>query len=313
LLRHASATQRVLLKIYLARVLTDEGQWDQADRLTQELLGSAEVHVTPVTLIAVHRLRGELLYYHGRYVESLAHHDSALALAKTLGDPREIALETVRRANVLGMIPDRVDEAVEAYRHAREDLVRLGDRGEAAYALLFMGVVLSQHGRTPEGLVALEEAQKLAEEAHDLRRVGWSLFNIADLKRELHDLDGATTANERAREILTRIGDRFGVTQVLIVAGKIHIDRADWKTAEIELLEAFRLVRELNTPADELDVQLRLAEVALGRGDLTTAVARGEELARRDVSKVRPDLAQDFESFSRRLEEAKGGPPSAST
>ncbi|MCI4317450.1 MAG: AAA family ATPase [Thermoplasmata archaeon] len=313
LVRGASPAQRALLKIYLARILTDQGQWGEADRLTTELLGSAEARSTPSTLIAVHRLRGELLYYHGRYPESLEQHDAALHIARELGDPREIALETVRRANVLGMIPERVEEAVAAYRYAREELVRLGDRGEAAYALLFLGVVLSQHGRTPEGLVALEEAVKLADEAHDLRRVGWALFNIADLQREMHNLGGATLANERAREILDRVGDRFGLTQTLIVAGKILIDQGEWARAEIELLEAYRLVRELRTPADELDVLLRLALVALGKGEPASARSRADELGRRDVRKIRPDLAPDFDDLLRRLSEAgvDPGPPSA--
>ena len=299
-------TQRALLQIHLVRILTDQGRWDEADGLTLQLLGSAEVRASPITMIAAHRHRGELLYYHGRYVEALAQHDAALAIAKDLGDPREMALETVRRANVLGMIPGRVDEAVAAYRQAREDLVRLGDRGEASFALLFLGVVLSQYGRTPEGLATLEEALALAESAHDLRRVGWSLFNIADLKRELHDLTGAAVANARARTILEQIGDRFGLTQALIVAGKILLERGEWDAAEIELLEAFRMVRELHTPADELDVKLRLAGVALGRGDRAGARQRVEELDRLKVARIRPDLAADFEDLRRRLAGGEG-------
>lgn len=314
LVKAGSPTHRALLEIHLARILADQGRWDDADGPTQELLGSAEVRTSPVTRIAAHRLRGEFLYYFGRYTESLEQHDAALALARELGDPREIALETVRRANVLGMVPGRVDEAVADYRKASDALVRLGDRGEAAFALLFLGVVLSQYGRTPEGLVALAEAQRLAEDAHDLRRVGWALFNTADLRREMGDLDGASEANARARALLARIGDRFGLVQAMIVAGKILIDRKAWDAAEIELLEGFRLVRDLNTPADELDVALRLAEVALGRGDLARARERAEELNRTPFVQLRPDLAADFDSFNRRLAAAEGhGPPKRAT
>ncbi len=301
MMRAAGPTQRALVKIYLTRILTDQGRWDEADRLTEELLGSAETRTSPAAMIAVHRLRGELLYYNGRYVEALRHHDEALALARSIGDPRDIALETVRRANVLGMIPGRVEEAIEAYRQAREQLLRIGDRSEAAYALLFLGVVLSQHGRTPEGLDALGEALKLAEEAHDLRRVGWALFNIADLQQESHLLDEASAANRRSREVLTEVGDRFGLVQVYITEGKILLQRGDWRAAEIELLEAFRLVRELRTPADELDVVLRLAEVQVARGDLDGARARVEELGRKDIKRLRPDIAEDYERLKERV------------
>jgi hypothetical protein len=146
-----------------------------------------------------------------------------------------------------------------------------------------------------------------------MRRVGWALFNIADLQREMHNLGGATLANERAREILDRVGDRFGLTQTLIVAGKILIDQGEWARAEIELLEAYRLVRELRTPADELDVLLRLALVALGKGETVSARSRADELGRCEVRKVRPDLAPDFDDLLRRLSEAgvDPGPPAA--
>ena len=318
LMHAASPTQRSLLKAYLARIMTDQGRWDDADRLTEELLGSAETHMSPVTLIAVHRLRGELLYYWGRYAKSLEHHDQALALATSLGDEREIALENVRRANVLGMIPERLNEAVEAYVKGKDALLKLGDKGEAAYALLFQGVVLSQHGKSEEGLKVLHQAEKLAEEAHDLRRIGWALFNIADLTRELverhegaYTLESAETANRRSKEVLSRIGDRFGLVQTHIIEGKILILRERWRDAELELLEAFRLVRELNTPADELDVVLRLAEVALGRGDLASARSRAEELRVRQIERIRPDLSVDYQNLLRKLPKEGDAVPGA--
>jgi tetratricopeptide (TPR) repeat protein len=299
-MRLASPEQRAMLKIYLARILTDQGRWDEADRSTAELLGSADVAATAETRIAVHRLRGEVLYYRGEYSESLLHHDTALAIARELGRRREIALEMVRRANVLGMIPGRLDEAVRDYRSSVAELRLLGDDAEAAYALVYLGVVVAQHGRLDESIAALRESVTLAEKAHDLRRVGWALFNIGDVERERGNLEEASRSNERAREILARIGDRFGLVQTYITEAKIARDRRQFVEAELPLLEAYRIVRELRLRADELEVVLRLAEVALGRGDVATAKARADQLEQEEVGRFRPDLADDF----RRLREA---------
>ncbi|HEV2317928.1 MAG TPA: AAA family ATPase [Thermoplasmata archaeon] len=282
-----------LLPVYLARILTDQGRWDEARRLTDQLLDHVDEMAAPASRLALHRLRGEIEYYRGSYAESVRYQNLALEAAQKLGDLREVALVRVRRANALAMIPDCVDEAIPAYREATAELLRLGDPAEAAYSQLFLGITLAQNGRTPEGLVELESAAVLAEESSDLRQLGWALFNIADLRREVQELEVARRQNARSREILTRIGDQFGLAQTHIIAGKIGIATGELDDAERELLEAFRLVRQLRTEPDELEVLLRLAEVAFGRGDVPLARARADELRRREVERLRPDLRAD--------------------
>jgi tetratricopeptide (TPR) repeat protein len=296
-----------LLPIYLARILTDEGRWDEARRLTDRLLDHLDDLRAPEARLALLRLRGEIEYYRGEYAEAIRYHDRALEIARAEGDLREVALTTVRRANALAMNPDTVAEAIPAYREASEELLRLGDRSEAAYALLFLGVTLAQRERTAEGLAELESAAELAEQASDLRELGWALFNVADLRRELGELAEAHRQNARSREILHRIGDRFGLAQTYIIAGKIALAEKDLPAAERELLEAFRQVRELRTEPDELEVLLRLAEVALGRGELPLARQRAEELDRREIGRLRPDLVADTRRLTERLRAAEEG------
>lgn len=294
--------------VFLARIFSDQGRWEEVDRITTELLQHGTEGMTARTVLALHRLRGEFLYFYGRFPESLAEHDAALALARHQNDPREVALETVRRANVLGMIPGRFEEAVDDYRSAIQSLIAQGDNGEASYSLIYLGIVLSQHERLDEGLRALQEARSLAEKAHDSRRLGWALFNIADLSQDLGRIEEALSANAQAREILGRTGDRFGLVQTLIIEGKIRLRAGELDRAEAELLEAYRLARELNVPADEAEVVLRLAETALARKDLAGARSRAQELARLNIDRVRPDLAQDHQRLLARLT-AAGGPP----
>ncbi|HZY69936.1 MAG TPA: AAA family ATPase [Thermoplasmata archaeon] len=284
---------RELARVYLARILVNEGRLDDAEAT----LAAAKYwggEGAPAIELSTARLLGEIEYYRGEYLKSLAHHDRALAIARGMDDPREVALESVRRANVLGMVPGRVEEAIATYRDASEKLIAAGDPAEAAYAQLFLGVVLSQHGKNRDGLGVLRKAAELAESAHDPRRLGWALFNIADLSRDEGDLDGADRANRRSRAILEAIGDRFGLLQTYIISGKIRMSRGDLAGAELDLLEGFRLVRELHAPADELDVLLRLAEVALLRGDTEQARRRVKELERGEIGRFRPDLTEEF-------------------
>jgi tetratricopeptide (TPR) repeat protein len=295
------AEQRALLTVYLARIVVNEGQWEEAERLTEPLLAPDAPALPALTRIALHRLRGELFYFLGRYEESLAHHDRALEIARAERNEREIAREMVRRANVLGMTPGRLDEAIEAYHIASRALIAQGDTGEASNALLYLGVVLAQHGRLAESLLQLQAAARLAEEAHEPRRLGWALFNVADVERETGELARAREANRQAREILVRVGDRFGVLQTHIVEGKLLLALNDLAGADVELLEAFRLVRELRSPVDELEVVLRRAELSDRQGDADGARRRVAEIPRARVARQRPDLLPDLDRLLGRL------------
>jgi tetratricopeptide (TPR) repeat protein len=301
---------RALGAAYLARIQTNRGDWAAAERATALLLADPRLADHPTVRTALHRLRGEALYYQGRYAEALQEHTEELRLARDGGNERAAALGRWRRASTLAMMGS-IEEALAEGRTAAADLERLDDLREASHAHLFLGVIWaslkSPPSRPTEALAEFDEAARLGEKAHDPRRVGWALFNAADVLREVGQLDEASERNRRARELLERIGDRFGVVQSRIVGGKVLLSRREFDRAEAELLEAYRLVRELNAPADEVDVVLRLAELAAARGDRAGARRRIQELERQNVVALRPDIAPDFERLRRSLERAEGG------
>jgi tetratricopeptide (TPR) repeat protein len=314
--RRLSPHVLALLDLYLARILTDQGEWRDAEKTARTVLDSVDLAGHPRAQMNGRRLLGEALYYMGRYDEALREHDELLRLAREAGDERAIASARIWRANVLAMM-DRSEGAFSEAREAALALERLGDTREAAHAHLFLGVLIAGSGASPpryaESIAEFEEAIRLAEKAHDVRRVGWAMFNVADILRESGRLDEASERNQRSREILERIGDRFGLVQSMIVQGKIGLDRGEYDRAEADLLDAYRLVRELKAPADEVDVVLRLAQLSYARGDRASARRRVAELDRQNLPSLRPDIAFDFERLKRALEarEPAGRGPSA--
>jgi tetratricopeptide (TPR) repeat protein len=301
-----------LTELYLARVLTDRGEWHEAERTISKILesaNSAELKGHPTVLMATHRLRGEALYYAGRYPEALAEHTEELRLADATGNVRARALGEVRRANVLAMM-GQPESALTDARNAAATLEQLGDAPEAAHAHLFIGVVIAGMPTSPprfaESIREFAEAMRLGEKAQDPRHVAWALFNTADVLREMGRIDEAVEQNARSREILERIGDRFGLVNAMIVQGKILTDRGEYERAEVELLDAYRLVRELKAPADEVDVVLRLAQLSYARGDRASAQRRVVELERNQLSTLRPDLAVEFERLKNALATKEG-------
>ncbi len=300
---------RALLELYLAQVLTDRGDWRAAEKATAEILRTPSLETHPLVRLGVHRLRGEALYYEGRYEAAIAEHTEELRIAQESKNERATALALVRRAYVLAMMGQEEGAMTEA-RDAARILERLGDIREASQAHLFLGVVISgSHSLASRYAGATEEfaeAIRLAEKAHDVRRVGWALFNSADILREVGRLDEAADRTRRAREILERLGDRFGLVQSMIIQGKIALDRGEYDHAEADLLDAYRLVRELRAPADEVDVVLRLAQLSYARGDYATARRRVAELERQNLAALRPDVAPDFERLKGALSAKRG-------
>jgi tetratricopeptide (TPR) repeat protein len=294
-------------ELYLAKILTDRGEWHEAESTLRKMAEPASVEQLaghPTVLMAMHRLLGEALYYAGRYPQALAEHTEELRLAGETGNTRARALGEVRRANVLGMMGEH-ESAITLARNAAKTLEALDDPSEAAFAHLFVGVVIAGLPANPprytESIAAFAEAMRLGEKARDPRRVAWALFNTADILREMGQLAEASQQNARSREILERIGDRFGLVNAMIVQGKILTDLGEYERAEVELLDAYRIVRELKAPADEVDVVLRLAQLSYARGDQASAGRRVVELERNHLPTLRPDLAVDFERLKNAL------------
>jgi tetratricopeptide (TPR) repeat protein len=309
----ATPDQRALFGLLLGRILADQGRWDEADRTMQEALPSIDAAKDPMLKVYGLRLRGEILFYRAEYGEALAHQEEALSAAEATGNPHEVAIQRVRLANVLSMTPGREVESLALYHEAGETLRDLGDNAEAAYAYLCHGVVLSQHGEVDEGLEELVIAAELADRAHDLRRLGWAHFNIADLERLRQRLPEAERHNQTARELLEGIGDRFGLGQTYLNEGKLHILAGELDLATGALEEAARLFREERLPGDEVEVVMRLAEVDLARGELGPARDKIRDLDRRALSRLRPDLVEDYRRLERKVVEREGErePPTA--
>jgi tetratricopeptide (TPR) repeat protein len=298
-----------LLELYLARIQTDRGDWKVAEETTTRLLRTVDLTGHPAVQLGLRRLRGECLYYLGRYSEALEEHTEELRLARESGNERAAALGRSHRANVFAMM-GRADEALQEGREAARTLETLGDLREAAHARMLVAVVMgtlkSPRPRSEEMLAEFSEAIRLAERAHDLRRMGWALFNEADILHDAGRLDEAAERNARSRELLERIGDRFGLIQSMIIAGKISLARGEYDRAEADLLEAYRLARQLKAPADEVDVVLRLAQLSYARGDRATARRRVQELEQQNLPALRPDVVPDFERLKRALASGNG-------
>jgi tetratricopeptide (TPR) repeat protein len=293
-----SPARRAILEIFLARVLTDQGDLPGAGHLAQKVLDSPGLEEQLLVRVGAHHQMGQVRYYEGRYPEALAHHSEEVVLARSLGNPQILARAQVWRVAVLAMMGETRQAITEA-RELTAARDRLGSLRESAQAHLFLGDLLADARSPPsdrqDALGEFAAAIQFAEKAKDPRRVGWALYKTSELLREAGRSDEALEKLKQATLILGQIGDQVGLSMSIKVRGQIALDRGEYESAEAALLESYRLLQGTNHTLEEIEVVLRLAQLFLARADPPSVQPYLAELERLDLPRARPDLAEEFE------------------
>ncbi len=299
-----SSRRRGSLEIFLSRVLTDRGNLPGASELARRVLAAPELENQPLLRLGGHHQLGMTLYYDGKYGEALLHHTEELRLARQVGNPLVTLRAQIWRVAALAMMGS-TDEAVAETRQITVERDRLGSLRESAQAHLFLGDMLADARCTAaqreEAIAEYARAIEFAEKAQDPRRVGWALYKTGELHCEAGRLDDATEPLQSACEILARIGDQVGLSMATKARGQVAFKRGAHDQAETYLLEAHRLLRGLNHTLEEIDVGLRLAQLAFARGDRANARRHVAELERQKLTVLRPDLTKEFERLKHDL------------
>lgn len=297
----ADPTDRALLAVYLGRVLAEQGRWDGAERVLQDVSTGSSGDSHSAIRRAALRLRGEVLFYRGDYRGSLEAHEEALRIATEAGDRREAAAESIRRATALSMLPGRETEARAGFEQAVTELVALGDQSEAAFGLLSLGAELLGHQQMDDARAALARAVDLSSAAHDLRRLAWAHLVRADLELESHNMAEAESQNRLALVLFKKVDDALGYARTLLTEGRLATTRKDFGPARRAFQEAREIFAAHSLVPHQLEVDLRESEIDLSQGMLAEVRQRLSRMQERELERLRPDLLPDFQRLRNRV------------
>lgn len=320
--RHRDAfdpKERARLAIQLAKILTHAGEMLRAMPLIEEALATLGADGDASLLGHARRLKGTVEFYSGRYPEAEEDYLASQACFERGVSPLEAARSRISLANVRSMRSPTVPVAeIEAlYKQAVKELVASGDLGEAATATNNLALLYMERASLPEAIRCMEEAIKFADQSQDARMIGWCQFNMADLMLRSGRLEEAESWNEKSRERLTRSGDKIAMIQVSLNDGRLHQARKEYGRAELSLLEAYRVARQVALEPDELEVIFRLAQLSADMEDWPATMQKLSELKERKFPKVRPDMMPELEAMLKDLArrghpatgwESEGGP-----
>jgi ATP/maltotriose-dependent transcriptional regulator MalT len=158
-------------------------------------------------------------------------------------------------------------EALELYRE-------LGDEGNAAFALMCLGVQDLDQGEYERAKPFIEEALTLSRELGDDRTIGYALHNLADVARHTGHYEQARALGMEAISVSQEMDDEWTVARNFVWLGIVTAYRGDdYEEAAGFLEEGFELIREVG---DWEWVAYALDSFAV----LAGAKAQGERAAR---------------------------------
>lgn len=295
---------RGTLEILLAQVLTARGDQPGSAAIAERVLADPRLADEVLLKIGAHHQCGLAFYYEGRYRESLGEHTEELRLAREVGDERVIAHALKWHAALLAMMGEGDRALVEA-REVAAALDRLGSVGQSAQGHLFLGNMLADNKSSPlhrgEAIAELRKAIQFGEQAHDPRRVGWAQYYTAELLREEGKLAESRDSAQSSIDAMRKIGDKVGEGVALKIRGQVALARGDLESAGADLGAAREALKGSNHRLEEIDVRLRLAQLARARGERAAALAEVEELEKWQLTTARPDLVAEFEELRRAL------------
>ncbi|MCI4351695.1 MAG: AAA family ATPase [Thermoplasmata archaeon] len=300
----ASPVDRALLWVYRARVLADQGRWDEAEQSLLEMPANLRGLEPGDLRRSALRLKGEIQFYRGNYAAAVEAHEAALDVAQEEGQSREIAAEQIRLATSLSMLPQRAWEVADLYAAAIDRLVELGDNAEAAFGALCLGAYLADQKRSDEARAALHRSIELSEASRDERRSGWAHLNLADLEFGLGRDKPARKEAALARVAFEHVDDDLGTARVALTEGRVALRQGELDAAGSSFETARAIFSTRNLAPDLLESDLRMAELDVARDDLAEARRRLVKLVEEGLPRLRPDLLVDTRRLGERI-----GPP----
>ena len=295
-----------LVTLYYGRLLMHAGRWKEAEEVVQSTLSTNRGGQDPAIIGMAHRMMGSIATYRGQFAQAAEHYGQAIPFLTQAGMKADAAIARLMLADKKRVLDATDEESISStYLEAISVLRDLENPALLATALMNFGLWFTERGLMGDALRYLEEALHEAQSAHDARLTGWALFNLADVLVSVGDSERAQDLNQQARDQLTRVGDKLGLIQVHLVQGRLHGQRAEFAKGELEVLEAFRLAKDVGFEPDQMEVLFRQGELYLLKGDREGALKRLEEIEARRFEELRPDLKGDIERFRKAVRDGK--------
>lgn len=255
----------------LAKAYGEARKFDQAEQYYREALAidrklgkPSDIFEDIVSIALVQSFAKKFDLAEATYLE-------ALADAKANNNEQWI----IRLSNDLGALcifNKQLDKAEQYYLQARDTAKKNSDFVGEAQARLNLGLVYQRAGQLEKGIAEAEAAQNLlGKDPENQMQAGQIALNLASLKEQIGNLDGALADYKRAAQLFEGAGEGERQGSALIAVGNQYLMRGQAKEAIAVLEGAVNVFRTDENFPKLAQALLRLGSAQADSGNFTEA------------------------------------------
>jgi tetratricopeptide (TPR) repeat protein len=291
-----------LALLWLARDLQNQGLNADARTLAQEAFAIFERRGNQRGILVSHRVLGAASMRLGEFDDAESHNRKEVELAEKEGDSWERGHSLIDLANTLiTRGAEKTDEALRLYDSAGELFAQSKDYAALARVHMNRSLVFHNVRKMDEAIHDITLAGEAAERSGSRIWMGYCALNEAQLRAEANQIDRGRAAIARARHLLGPLGDQLADTQIAMIEGIIAHTARKFDEARERYEAALHKAEELKLRPEAAEIQLRMATLALDRGDADEARRLLQTSLETGVATLHADLAPMLEKLQRSL------------
>ncbi len=248
-----------------------------------------------------YRLKGELTH-------SIENFFKAGEIASEIGDPRKIGLVDISVASVYHVMQN-YDNSLRYYKSGLDILRKEKDTLNILGSLLNLADTYNKLNEPDSALMNLEEANQYLQGRDRDIYIAYTKGNmgVAFALQGKHSM--AKDYMNDAIEILTELGDTYGIADYLNHMSNIYLEQGEYASALSYSYQGLELAKELGLKEQLSDGNLKIAQIYESLGDTITSYKYFKQhLAYRDsltnITSVQrmADIRTDYEVSQKQLE-----------
>lgn len=289
------------VRLALARSLTFQGEYGEAESLLMRLIAEADAAGDLPTAARAYQNLGGVAQFRGRYAPAVGWIEEALKRFAALQDrwgQADCWHNLGRIAWMQGDYPRAETLLTDSLAVQRER----GDRYRLGTTLAVLGNIAHEQARLEEARVRFAEALELRQELGDLRGIASSLNNLGMVWQALEDIPRADYCLMRAIGYLEGLGDRRTLGQTYGQYGELALSEGNLRAARERFERSLYLLDAVGSAHEAMLTVGQLVRVAAQEGNREEALRLVREWqARREALGLPVTMEAGFEELERVL------------
>lgn len=258
----------VALRLQFAGCARIQGDWEKAETMSRELQRELASRGDSVELARTHSQLGIILNRTGRVSDAVIEYESALSVARRLGD-EDLSGDILTNWAIIAKSRGDLDQAEQLLSRAIVAYTAAGRARPGGSVYSGLANIAMESRNLDEADAFLDQAIASFQEVGDRRREAMMINNRGLLRRHQGRYSEAAVLHEQSLEIRQEIGDEVGVGRILGMLSGLYLDLGQYRSARESALRALPIARAAQDTLFEGTalVELGMAQERLGQHD----------------------------------------------